>query len=117
MIDHGHLDPDERTELTEQDLAVATLVGRYVERREAGRPPCAHDLLAGAAEFGESAVDALRTVLACYEAMRISDALTPVRGPLAMTASARSSPKSCASKTSRSGRAALAARSRAGARR
>jgi hypothetical protein len=29
-----------------------------------------HDLLAVAAEFGDTAVDALRTLLACYEAMR-----------------------------------------------
>ena len=36
----------------------------------AGQPPCVHDLLAVAAEFGDIAVDALRTVLACYEAMR-----------------------------------------------
>jgi len=79
MSDHGHPDPAERAELTEQDLAVATLVGRYVERREAGQPRAAHDLLAVAAEFGDSAVDALRTVLACYEAMRVSDDLTPVR--------------------------------------
>jgi len=77
MIDRHHPEPHERTELTEQDLAVATLVGRYVERREAGRPPCAHDLLAAAAEFGNVAVDALRTVLACYEAMRVSDNLVP----------------------------------------
>jgi hypothetical protein len=79
MIDRSHPEPHARAELTEQDLAVATLVGRYVERREAGRPPCAHDLLAVAAGFGESAVDALRTVLACYEASRASDDLTPVR--------------------------------------
>jgi hypothetical protein len=79
MIDRSHPDSAERTELTEQDLAVATLVGRYVERREAGRPPRAHDLLHVAAEFGDSAVDSLRTVLACYEAMRASDDLTPVR--------------------------------------
>ena len=79
MIDHGHPDPAERTELTEQDLVIATLVGRYVERRETGRPPCAQHLLAVAAEFGDTAVDALRTVLACYEAMRTSDDLTPVR--------------------------------------
>ncbi len=63
-------DYPDRAELTEQDLAIATLVGRYVERREAGQPPCAHDLLAIAAEFGNTAVDNLRTVLACYEAMR-----------------------------------------------
>ena len=50
--------------------------GRHVERRQAGQPPCAHDLLAIAAEFGNTAVDNLRTVLACYEAMRASDALT-----------------------------------------
>ena len=79
MIDRSHPDPAERTELTEQDLAVATLVGRYAERREADRPACAHDLLAVAAKFGDTAVDALRTVLACDEAMRASDDLTPVR--------------------------------------
>ena len=65
MIDRYHPDPAERGELTEQDLAIATLVGRYVERRETGEPPCAHDLLAIAAEFGNTAVDNLRTVLAC----------------------------------------------------
>jgi hypothetical protein len=79
MIDRSHPDPDERTELTEQDLAVAILVGRYVERRESGRPPCAHDLLTVAAEFGDTAVDTLLTVLACYEAMRTCEDLTPVR--------------------------------------
>ena len=73
MIDRHHPDPADRAELTEQDLAVATLVGRYVERRETGHPPCAHDLFAVAAEFGATAVDALRTVLACYEAMRASE--------------------------------------------
>ena len=76
MIDRHHPDQAERDELTEQDLAIATLVGRYVERREAGQPPWAHDLLAIAAEFGDAAVDDLRTVLACYEAMRASDDLT-----------------------------------------
>ena len=55
---------------SEQGLAIATLVGRYIERREARQPPCTHDLFAVAAEFGDAAVDSLRTVLACYEAMR-----------------------------------------------
>ncbi len=45
-------------------------MGRYIERRESGQAPCVHDLFAVAEEFGEVAVDALRTVLACYEAMR-----------------------------------------------
>ena len=76
MIDRHHPDPLEQDELTEQDLAIATLVGRYIERREASQAPCAHDLLAIAAEFGNTAVDSLRTVLACYEAMRASDDLT-----------------------------------------
>jgi hypothetical protein len=62
-----------REPLTERDLAIATLVGRYIERRESGRAPCVHDLFAVAEEFGEVAVDALRTLLACYEAMRASD--------------------------------------------
>jgi hypothetical protein len=77
MIEHHHAGPAARTELTEQDLAIATLVGRYIERREARQPPCAHDLLAVAAGFGDTAVDVLRTVLGCYEAMRASDDLTP----------------------------------------
>ena len=66
-------DPVEREQLTEQDLAIATLLGRYIERRERDETPCVHDLLAVAAEFGDCAVDVLRTVLACYEAMRASE--------------------------------------------
>jgi hypothetical protein len=59
-----------RPDLTEQDLAVATLVGRYIERRQLHQAPRVHDLLAMAAEFGDSAVRELRDVLAFYEAMR-----------------------------------------------
>ena len=59
--------------LSEADLAIATLVGRYVERRESGGAPCAHDLIAVAAEFGDAAVEQLRTVLIFYEAMRASE--------------------------------------------
>jgi hypothetical protein len=70
MTGHTHPDPFERAELTEQDLAIAALVGRYIERREHHETPCLHDPLAVAAEFGDVAVDVLRTVLACYEAMR-----------------------------------------------
>jgi hypothetical protein len=77
MIDRHHPDPANRAELTDQDLAIATLVGRYIERREARQPPYAHDLFAVAAEFGDTAVDALRTVIACYEAMRATEDKTP----------------------------------------
>jgi hypothetical protein len=70
LIDCHHHDPDEHGELTEQDLAIAALVGRYIERREHQETPCVHDLLAAATEFGDAAVDVLRTLLACYEAMR-----------------------------------------------
>ena len=77
MIKRHHPDPADRPQLTEQDLAIATLVGRYIERREAGQPPRAHDLFAVAAEFGDPAVDALRTVLACYEAMRATEDHAP----------------------------------------
>lgn len=56
-------------QLTEQDLAVATLVGRYIERRTLGQPPRVHDLLAMASEFGDAAARELRDVLAFYEAM------------------------------------------------
>ena len=62
-----------REALTAQDLMIATLVGRYVERRERGDAPCAHDLLAFAAELGDRAVEELRTVLTFYEAMRAGD--------------------------------------------
>jgi hypothetical protein len=77
MIDRHHPDPADRAELTEQDLAIATLVGRYIERREARQAPCTHDLFAVTAEFGDMAVDALRTVLACYEAMRATEDHVP----------------------------------------
>jgi hypothetical protein len=70
MTDPHYVDPAERAELSERDLAIATLVGRYVERRDHQQPPCAHDLLAAAAEFGDEAADQLRTVLALYEAFR-----------------------------------------------
>jgi len=70
MSDRRHPGRAGRAELSEQDLAVAALVGRYIERREHHETPCVHDLLAAAADFGDSAVDVLRTVLACYEAMR-----------------------------------------------
>ena len=77
MNDQRHPDPADQAELTEQDLAIAALVGRYIERREARQPPCAHDLFAVAAEFGDTAVDALQTVLACYEAMRATEEHLP----------------------------------------
>ena len=70
MTDHHRPDPARPEPPTEQDLATAALVGRYIKRREHHEAPCAHDLLAVAAEFGSAAVDALRTVIACYEAMR-----------------------------------------------
>ena len=73
MTDVGDLGGWEREPLSEQDLAIATLVGRYVERRERGEAPCAHDLLAVAAEFGDGAAAKLRTVLEVYEALRASE--------------------------------------------
>jgi len=73
MTDIDDLGGWEREPLSEQDLAIATLVGRYVERRERGEAPCAHDLLAVAAEHGDHAVAELRDVLAFYEAMRATD--------------------------------------------
>jgi len=75
MIDGHHPDPIQRAELTEQDLAIAALIGRYIERREHHETPRVHDLLAAAAEFGDTALDVVRTVLACYEAMRPYDAV------------------------------------------
>ena len=46
-------DLDLRAEFSDRDLLIATLVGRYVERRERGDAPCAHELLAVAAEHGD----------------------------------------------------------------
>jgi hypothetical protein len=54
MIDRDHPDPADRGRLTEQDLAIAALVGRYIERREHDETPRVHDLLAVAAEFGDT---------------------------------------------------------------
>jgi hypothetical protein len=73
MTEPAHTDRAERYELTAKDLAIATLVGRYIERRERGLPPHVHDLLTVAADFGDAAVDDLRTVLAFYEAMSASE--------------------------------------------
>jgi hypothetical protein len=73
MTELHYTDRAERYEVTVQDFAIATLVGRYIERRGQGVPPQVHDLLTVAAEFGDAAVDDLRTVLAFYEAMRASD--------------------------------------------
>ena len=53
-------DSDARESLTQQEIVVAGLVGRYVERRERGEAPCADDLSAVAAEFGPHAVEQLR---------------------------------------------------------
>jgi hypothetical protein len=69
MSERHNPDPAERVELTEQDLAIATLVGRYIERHEQGAAPRVHDLRSVAAEFGDAAVAELRAVLAFYEAM------------------------------------------------
>jgi len=66
-------DLESAREFSERDLLIATLVGRYVERRERGDAPCAHDLLAVAAEHGDSAVAELRDVLAFFEAMRATE--------------------------------------------
>jgi hypothetical protein len=80
MTDRHRPDPAQPEPLTDQDLAIAALVGRCIECREQHETPCVHDLLAVAAEFGSAAVDALRTVLACYEAMRIyRDDSAPLR--------------------------------------
>jgi hypothetical protein len=73
MTDIDDLGDWEREPLSEQDLAIAALVGRYVERRERGEAPCAHDLLAAADELGEAAMAKLRTVLVVYEALRASE--------------------------------------------
>ena len=72
MTDRHHSDPTEREPLTEQDLAIAALVGRYVERREREKPMRPRPAR-GRRRVRRPAVDALRTVLACYEAMRASD--------------------------------------------
>jgi hypothetical protein len=73
MTDINNLDRFDREPLSEHDLAIAALVGRYVERRERGQAPCANDLLAVAAELGDSAAAKLHTVLAVYEALRASE--------------------------------------------
>jgi hypothetical protein len=46
-------------------------------RFAAAAAACTHDLFAVAAEFGDTAVDTLRTVLACYEALRATEDHAP----------------------------------------
>jgi hypothetical protein len=70
-------DPPERERLTELDWLLADLAGVYVQRRERGTPPQAHDLLAVAAEFGDDAAAKLRTVLALFEALIADEAAAP----------------------------------------
>jgi hypothetical protein len=73
MSERHDPDPAERVEFSEQDLAIATLVGRYIDRREQGAAPRVHALLSVAAEFSDAAVDELRGVLAFYEALRATE--------------------------------------------
>lgn len=73
MSEHDHPDPSDRARITEEDLFLAGLVGTYADRRDRGQPPCTHDLLARAAEFGDAATTKLRTVLALYEALLADD--------------------------------------------
>jgi hypothetical protein len=40
MTERHHPDQVDREQLTEQDLAIAALVGRYIERREHHEAPC-----------------------------------------------------------------------------
>ena len=68
-----HADPSDRARITEEDLFLAALVGAYADRRDGGRPPRAHDLLARVAEVGDGAAAKLRAVLALYEALRADD--------------------------------------------
>jgi hypothetical protein len=63
------VDPPERAALSQEDRFLANLVGTYADRRDRGAPPRAHDLLACAAEFGDSALSKLRAVLALYETL------------------------------------------------
>jgi hypothetical protein len=62
-----------RARLTDEDLAIIDLVGRFIDRREHGQTASVHDLLAAAAEVGDSAAAKIRAVLACCEAVRAED--------------------------------------------
>src|SRR4051812_39092794 len=85
--------PTERLELTERELAIATLVGRYIERREHRASPRVHDLLAAAAEFGDSAVASCAacspSTRRCAPARQTTDDAS--RGQLPLTGSSRRS--------------------------
>jgi hypothetical protein len=74
--DDDYPDPPERERLTELDRLLADLTGVYIQRRERGAPPRAHDLLAVAAEFGDDAPAKLRTVQVLYEAL-LADETAP----------------------------------------
>jgi hypothetical protein len=63
----SHRDEPGPDRVTCEDLILVSLLGRYIERRDAGAPPRVHDLLAAAAEFGDDAAVGLRTLLRGYE--------------------------------------------------
>ena len=69
MSGHDHADPSDRARIAEEALFLAGLVGEYADRRDRGQAPCAQDLLARGAEFGDGARAKLRTALALYEAL------------------------------------------------
>jgi hypothetical protein len=64
--------------LSQQDRIIAELFKRYIQRRQRGEKPYADDLLAAAAEHGDTATDVLRVLLACYDARRARE--DPARG-------------------------------------
>ena len=71
-----------RARLTDEDRAVIDLVSRFIERSERGQTASVHDLLATAAEFGDSAAAKVRAVLASYETMRATTTTNdPTRSP------------------------------------
>jgi hypothetical protein len=67
-----------RATLSQHDLIIAELFDRYIQRRDRGETPYAHDLLAAAAEYRDTATDVLRVLLGCYEATRARE--DPARG-------------------------------------
>ena len=72
MIDRDH---SERVELTEQDLAIAALIAATSSAASTTRRRASMTSWPRPPSSGDAAVDVLRTVLACYEAMRASEDL------------------------------------------
>ena len=70
--DLNYPDPAEREVLQAEDELLASLIGEYIARRETGALALLDELLARAAEFGDTTRDKLEDLVVFWELKRLS---------------------------------------------